>query len=214
MLHDDLFADDRRDLAFAPDSIVLAGYALPQESALLQELNDVLAISPWRFWETPGGHRMSAAKSNCGALGWVSSRKGYRYSAIDPDTGRPWPAMPNTFLSVAKAAAAAANFSDFTPDGCLLNQYAPGAKLSLHQDSDEKDFTSPVVTISLGLSATFLFGGMERSDPAQKIRLTHGDVVVWGGVSRLAYHGIQPLRKGYHPVLAEQRISLTFRKVT
>lgn len=213
MLADDLFADDRRDLAFAPDSIVLAGFALAQESELLEGLNQVLSAAPWRYWETPGGHRMSAAKSNCGALGWVSNRKGYYYSEIDPDSGKPWPAMPDIFSSVAKAAAVAAGFPNFSPDGCLLNQYEPGAKLSLHQDADEKDLTSPVVTISLGLTAIFLFGGMQRADRPQKIRLAHGDAVVWGGESRLAFHGIQPLKEGHHPQLGAQRISLTFRKV-
>lgn len=212
-MFDDLFADDRRDFAFAPDSIVLGGYALPYEAALLEGLNKVLAVAPWRYWDTPGGHRMSAAKSNCGALGWVSNRKGYYYSSIDPDKGQPWPAMPDIFLSVAKAAAATANFPNFSPDSCLLNQYFPGAKLSLHQDSDEKDLTSPVVTISLGLTAIFLFGGMQRTDRTQKIRLAHGDVVVWGGESRLAFHGIQPLKESFHPALGTERISITFRKV-
>lgn len=213
MTVDDLFADDRRDLVFAADSILLAGFALAHEAELLKGLDDVLNVAPWRYWEIPGGHRMSAAKSNCGALGWVSNRKGYFYSEIDPDSGKPWPAMPDIFLSVAKAAAAAAGFPNFLPDGCLLNQYAPGAKLSLHQDSDEKDLGAPVIAISLGLTATFLFGGMQRSDRSQKIRLAHGDVVVWGGRSRLAFHGIQPLKEGYHPQLGQQRISLTFRKV-
>lgn len=177
-LNDDLFADDRRDLRFAPDALLLAGFALAQEAALLDGLDKVLSAAPWRYWDTPGGHRMSAAKSNCGAQGWVSNRRGYYYSALDPDSSAAWPAMPEVFFSVAKAAATAANFPNFSPDGCLLNQYTPGSKLSLHQDADEKDLASPVVTISLGLTATFLFGGMQRSDRTQKIRLTHGDVVV------------------------------------
>jgi alkylated DNA repair protein (DNA oxidative demethylase) len=209
----DLFDGDHRDLVFAPDSVLLGGYALPHEEILLQALDEVLAAAPWRYWETPGGSLMSAAKSNCGALGWVSSRLGYHYTEIDPDSGRPWPALPEAFRSVVNAAATIAGFPGFVPDGCLLNQYTPDAKLSLHQDSDEKDLESPVVTISLGLTATFLFGGMRRTDPTKKIRLAHGDVVVWGGKSRLAFHGIQPLKKGYHPRLGEQRISLTFRKV-
>lgn len=212
-LDNDLFAGDQRDLRFAPDSMVLAGFALAHEAELLEALNTVLAAAPWRYWDTPGGHRMSAAKSNCGALGWVSNRNGYYYSEIDPDNGKLWPTMPDVFFSIAKTAAAAANFPNFSPDGCLLNQYTPGSKLSLHQDADEKDLASPVVTISLGLTATFLFGGMQRSDRTQKIRLAHGDVVVWGGRSRLAFHGIQPLKEGYHPLLGQQRISVTFRKV-
>ena len=212
-LDTDLFIDDRRDLLFAPDAMLLAGFALAQESALLEGLDQVLAAAPWRYWETPGGHRMSAAKSNCGALGWVSNRKGYYYSAMDPDNGEAWPAMPEVFFAIANAAAAAAKFPNFAPNGCLLNQYEPGSKLSLHQDADENDLESPVVTISLGLTATFLFGGMQRSDRTQKIRLTHGDVVVWGGKSRLAFHGIQPLKEGYHPRLGQQRISVTLRKI-
>ena len=161
---------------------------------------------------TPGGFRMSVAMSNCGALGWVSDRSGYRYDPIDPDSGLPWPAMPLAFRALATAAAAAAGFDGFDPDACLVNRYEPGAKLSLHQDADERDFTQPIVSVSLGLPATFLFGGARRADKALRIALVHGDVVVWGGPARKHYHGVLPLKAMEPARLGMQRVNLTFRK--
>lgn len=155
---------------------------------------------------------MSVAMTNCGAVGWVSDRRGYRYDAIDPDSGQPWPAMPDVFADLALQAAAKAGFPDFHPQACLVNRYEPGAKLSLHQDKDELDFNAPIVSVSLGLPATFLFGGLNRTDKTARYRLAHGDVVVWGGPARLAYHGVMPLADGEHPLLGNQRINLTFRK--
>ena len=212
MLPNDLFAADLRDYYFGPDAMLLAGYALPYETALLDSLEDVLAAAPLRYWEVPGGYRMSAAKSNCGMFGWVSDRTGYRYTLYDPDSGKPWPPMPEIFLAVAQMASAKARFKDFIPDGCLINGYAPGAKLSLHQDKDERDLDAPVVAISLGLPAIFLFGGPKRKDPTKKVFVQHGDVVIWGRESRLYFHGIAPLKDGNHPLLGKTRISLTFRK--
>jgi alkylated DNA repair protein (DNA oxidative demethylase) len=163
--------------------------------------------------QTPGGYTMSVATASCGALGWVSDAHGYRYAACDPLSGRPWPAMPECFLELAGRAAAEAGFADFQPEACLINQYEPGAKLSLHQDRDEKDLSAPIVSLSLGLPAVFLFGGAERSQRPQRLRLVHGDVVVWGGPARLAFHGVAPLADGDHPLLGQRRINLTFRQV-
>jgi DNA oxidative demethylase len=191
---------------------VLREFALPEQTALLAALQDVKAAAPFRHMITPGGYRMSVAMTNCGSLGWVTEKTGYRYDAIDPLTQRPWPAMPEAFLHLASDAAAAAGFSNFVPDACLINCYEPGAKLSLHQDRDERDFDQPIVSVSLGIPAIFLFGGLKRADRTARIAVTHGDVVVWGGPARLRYHGVLPLKEGEHPLLGRQRINLTFRK--
>jgi alkylated DNA repair protein (DNA oxidative demethylase) len=161
---------------------------------------------------TPGGHQMSVAMTNCGSAGWVTDRSGYRYDSSDPENGKPWPAMPPSFCRLAAQAAAQADFGDFSPDACLINRYQPGAKMSLHQDKDENDFGAPIVSVSLGLPAIFLFGGLKRSDKPRRFPLRHGDVVVWGGPARLVFHGVTPLADGEHILLGRQRINLTFRK--
>jgi len=155
---------------------------------------------------------MSVAMTNCGAAGWVSDRTGYRYRRIDPETGRPWPAMPAVFAELAARAAEVAGFPAFAPDVCLANRYAPGARLSLHQDRDEQDFGAPIVSVSLGLPAVFLWGGLSRSDRPRRVRLAHGDVVVWGGPARLTFHGIDTLRDGEHELTGAVRYNLTFRR--
>ena len=155
---------------------------------------------------------MSVAMTNCGSLGWVTDRKGYRYDSIDPESGKRWPAMPEAFLNLAIHAAREAGFPNFQPDACLVNRYELGTKLSLHQDKDEKDFTQPIVSVSLGIPAMFLFGGIRRADKTERIALHHGDVVVWGGTARLRYHGVAPLKDAVHPLLGNTRINLTFRK--
>ena len=191
---------------------ILRGFALPREAELLAALNSVSAQSPFRHMVTPGGFRMSVAMTNCGALGWVTDRKGYRYDAIDPETQRPWPPMPDCFLELAAGAAQEAGFSSFVPDACLINRYQPGARLSLHQDKDECDFSQPIVSVSLGLPAVFLYGGEERTDKTRRVAVVHGDVVVWGGPARLRYHGVMPLKDGIHPSLGGYRFNLTMRK--
>ena len=191
---------------------ILNGFALEMEAALVAGIRACAEVAPFRHMVTPGGFRMSVALTNCGALGWITDRRGYRYGGIDPESGLPWPAMPASFLELATTAAEAAGFSSFHPDGCLMNRYEPGAKLTLHQDKDEKDFSQPIVSVSLGLPATFLFGGMERSDKTTRIFVIHGDVIVWGGPARLRYHGISPLKQGTHPLLGSFRYNLTFRK--
>ena len=190
---------------------VLRGFALPQVVSLIDAINDVTESAPFRHMTTPGGRAMSAAMSNCGMVGWVTDARGYRYTTQDPQSGAPWPAMPAVIRDLAVAAAAAAGF-EFAPDACLINRYAPGARMGLHSDSDEPDAGAPIVSVSLGLPATFLFGGATRTGPTEKIELTHGDVVVWGGALRRAYHGIAPLKAGTHPVLGAQRLNLTIRK--
>ena len=213
----DLFSDEalqqpaRRE-QIGEQSYVLRGYALPWLERLLPELRAVLAQSPFRQMVTPGGFTMSAALSSCGDLGWTTDRQGYRYSPIDPERHQPWPALPNVLRELATTAAAAAGFEGFAPDACLINRYVPGARMSLHQDKNERDFSAPVVSLSLGLPAVFLFGGHQRSDKTQKTSLFHGDVVVWGGVDRLRFHGVLPIKHGVHPRMGPQRINLTFRK--
>lgn len=196
----------------AEDAVVLCGFAREREASLLHDIAAVAATAPFRHMVTPGGREMSVAMTNCGAAGWVSDRKGYRYARQDPDTGADWPAMPAAFTALAADAAAAAGFAGFAPDACLINRYAPGTRLTLHQDRDEADFGQPIVSVSLGLPAIFLFGGATRRDRAERIALESGDVVVWGGRSRLAYHGIAPLAEGEHPLTGAVRYNLTFRK--
>jgi DNA oxidative demethylase len=191
---------------------LLPGFALASSAQLLQEIQAVSQRSPFRHLVTPGGFRMSVAMTNCGEVGWVSDRTGYRYDAYDPTTGLRWPAMPAALSELATHAAAQGGFADFRPDACLINRYEPGSRLSLHQDKDERDLGAPVVSVSLGLQAVFLFGGPRRDDATRPIPLAHGDVVVWGGPSRLWYHGVRPLKDGEHPEVGRQRINLTFRK--
>ncbi|KAF1044204.1 DNA oxidative demethylase AlkB [Xylophilus sp.] len=195
-----------------PQTAVLRGFALPAAGLLLDGIARIAAQAPWRRMQTPGGYTMSVAVTNCGAFGWTSDRRGYRYGAVDPLTGHPWPALPPALLQLAGEAAAAAGFGGFVPDACLVNCYAPGARLSLHQDRDERDFGAPIVSVSLGMRATFLFGGLARADKPVPVPLEHGDVVVWGGVDRLRFHGVRPLHGAPHPVLGERRINLTFRR--
>ena len=197
----------------APGAVLLHGFARDEEAALLQAIESVLQQAPWRHWHTPGGYTMSVAMSNCGPLGWVSGASGYRYAAQDPATHQPWPAMPACLMDLARRAAARSGYPHFEPDACLINQYTPGARLSLHQDKDEQDLREPIVSLSLGLPAVFLFGTASRADRPQRWRLVHGDVVVWGGASRLAFHGVNALADGEHPLLGRRRLNLTFRRV-
>jgi alkylated DNA repair protein (DNA oxidative demethylase) len=200
----------REDIA--AQACVLRGFALSLIDTLLPALDGVLVEAPFRHMVTPGGYVMSVALSNCCRWGWTSDRRGYRYTETDPQTGRPWPAMPEAFAHLARDAAREAGFEGFEPDACLINRYAPGTRLSLHQDKNEKDFAAPIVSVSLGIPATFLFGGHRRSDKAQRIPLFHGDVAVWGGADRLRYHGVLPLKEATHVLLDQQRINFTFRK--
>lgn len=198
----------------APGAVLLRGFVRAQASELLAAVEAIVAEVPWRRLVTPGGQRMSVAMTHCGKLGWFSDRRGYRYVAADPHTGRTWPPMPAAFMSLAGAAAAEAGFAAYAPDACLLNRYEPGTRLSLHQDRDEQDYDAPIVSVSLGLPAVFLFGGHQRTDRPRRVALTHGDVVVWGGPDRLRYHGVAPLKPGTHARLGTQRINLTFRRAT
>lgn len=195
-----------------PAAVVLRGFALPCVRELMPAVENIEAVSPFRHMVTPGGFTMSVALTNCGALGWTTDRRGYRYTAVDPETGEPWPRMPEVFARLASKAAEAAGFEHFEPDACLVNRYAPGARLSLHQDKNERDYDAPIVSVSLGMPATFLFGGHARTDATVKVPLHHGDVVVWGGVDRLRYHGVMPLKDAPHALLGSQRINFTFRK--
>lgn len=197
-----------------PQSWVLRGGALPYVDDLLPALDAIQQSAPFRHMVTPSGFRMSVELTNCGALGWTTDRRGYRYTPQDPQSGRDWPPMPAAFMRLAQEASLRAGFANFVPDACLVNRYVPGARLSLHQDKNERDFGEPIVSVSLGISATFLFGGHERADRAVRVPLHHGDVVVWGGIDRMRYHGILPLKDSHHPVLGAQRINFTFRKAS
>jgi len=188
----DLFQEAPRDLPLGAGAVLLGGFARPVEAALLRALAAVVDAAPFRHMVTPGGHRMSVAMTNCGTVGWVTDRTGYRYDPADPESGLPWPGMPDAFADLARRAAARAGFPGFAADACLVNRYEPGARLSLHQDKNERGFDLPIVSVSLGLPATFLFGGLRRSDPTHRIALRHGDVAVWGGPARLAFHGVMP----------------------
>lgn len=210
----DLIAPDRRDEALGEGAILLPGFALAEAGALLDAIAVVAARAPFRHLVTPGGQRMSVAMTNCGGLGWVSDHSGYRYDPIDPESGQQWPAMPSLFAALAERAAAAAGYPGFAPEACLVNRYRPGARLSLHQDRDERNLSQPIVSVSLGLPATFLWGGPRRADRPRRFSARHGDVVVWGGPSRLNFHGVAPLPAGNHPLAASHRYNLTFRKAS
>jgi alkylated DNA repair protein (DNA oxidative demethylase) len=196
----------------AEGAAVLRQYATPGAAGLLAALEDVIAMAPLRHMQTPGGFRMSVAMTNCGSLGWVTDRTGYRYDAVDTESGNLWPPMPEPFLRLAEDAATHGGFSGFVPDACLINRYEPGARLSLHQDRNEKDFGQPIVSVSLGLPGVFLFGGLQRTEKPRRVALTHGDVMVWGGPARLRFHGVMPLKEGHHALVGSHRINLTFRK--
>jgi len=194
-------------------AILLHGFAAAQAALLIEEAARVAQAAGFRHLVTPGSFTMSVSMTNCGRVGWVSDRTGYRYDPVDPVTGLPWPAMPAAFLDIASRAAAKAGFAGYDPDACLINHYVAGAKLSLHQDRDEKDPWAPIVSVSLGLPAVFLWGGKRRSDPVRRLQLQNGDVAVWGGPARFTYHGVAPLSDGRHPLTGATRINLTFRKV-
>jgi DNA oxidative demethylase len=196
----------------APGAVVLPRFAASSEAELLAGLREVIAGAPFRHMVTPGGFRMSVAMTNCGSYGWVTDRSGYRYEAVDPESGDEWPPMPEPFLRLAADAAAHAGFGGFVPDACLINRYEPGARMSLHQDKNERDFDQPIISVSLGLPAVFLFGGSKRADQPRRVELRHGDVMVWGGPARLRYHGVMPLKEGLHPVVGRHRINLTLRR--
>jgi len=216
MITTDLFAAAhapvRRDESLCEGAVVLRGFALADEAPLLQALDAIVAQAPFRHLITPGGFRMSVGMTNAGPLGWVSDRRGYRYDPLDPLSGKPWPSMPPAFLQLAGAAAAHSGFAGFVPDACLVNRYEAGTRLSLHQDRDERDLSQPIVSVSLGIPAVFLFGGLQRCDRQLRVPLAHGDVVVWGGPARLRHHGVLPLKSNHHAMLGDCRINLTLRR--
>jgi alkylated DNA repair protein (DNA oxidative demethylase) len=199
-------------IALGSRAVLLRGLARGRAPGLVAAIGAIAAVSPFRHMVTPGGWEMSVALTNCGQVGWVTDRTGYRYDSTDPATGQPWPQMPQTFADLAAEAAEAAGFRGFRPDACLVNRYVPGARLSLHQDRDERDFDQPIVSVSLGLPAIFLWGGKTRADRAKRIPLIHGDVVVWGGPDRLTFHGVHSLAEGEHPLTGDYRFNLTFRR--
>jgi alkylated DNA repair protein (DNA oxidative demethylase) len=211
-LFHDLENPSQQTIALATGVTMLKGFALVDAELLLEQVREIAAISPFRHMVTPGGFTMSVGLTNCGRLGWVTDRSGYRYDPVDPATGRAWPSMPAVFERLARNAAGEAGFANFTPDACLVNRYEPEARLTLHQDKNERDYDAPIVSVSLGLPARFLLGGLKRSDRTKSVPLIHGDVLVWGGPSRLRFHGVAPIREGHHPATGSYRINLTFRR--
>ena len=195
-----------------PGAVLLRGFAAAEAAALVAAVEAIAAAAPFRRMTTPGGYVMSVAMTNCGSAGWITDRRGYRYDARDPISGAPWPTMPPLFAVLAARAAQAGGFAGYAPDSCLINRYEPGARLTLHQDRNERDFAQPIVSVSLGLPATFLWGGLKRTNRPRRIQLASGDVVVWGGPARLVFHGIDPLPDGNDPQTGRARINLTFRK--
>ena len=210
----DLFGDESRPAVepMAEGAVLLRGFAAAEASRLVTAVNRIAAAAPFRHMVTPGGFTMSVAMTNCGQAGWVTDRSGYRYDPVDPASGQQWPKMPAPFRQLAARAAAAAGFGGFAPDSCLINRYVPGARLTLHQDRNERDFANPIVSVSLGLPATFLFGGARRTDRPRRVRLESGDVVVWGGPARLAFHGVDVLADGTHALTGRCRFNLTLRR--
>ncbi|MBX3462959.1 MAG: DNA oxidative demethylase AlkB [Planctomycetes bacterium] len=195
-----------------PGAVLLVGFARGEAGALLAAVEAVAAAAPFRRMMTPGGRAMSVAMTNCGAFGWIADARGYRYEPFDPTTQRPWPPLPPVFADLAARAAAAAGYPGFVPDACLVNRYEPGSRMAPHQDVDERDFTQPIVSVSLGLPAGFRFGGARRGDKALRVGLEHGDVVVWGGPSRRFFHGVLPVKEGVHPQCGRCRLNLTLRR--
>ena len=213
-LFDDLpLATEDLHTAIGPGAVLMRGLGRAGDVQILQAVESIIAQAPLRQPHTPGGYTMSIQTTRCGSVGWLSEPGGYRYSTINPRTGQPWPAVPECLMDFAVDAATQAGYPDFVPDSCMINQYLPGNKLGLHQDRDERDLRAPVVSLSLGLPAIFLFGGLQRTGKTQRYRLAHGDVVVWGGPSRLAFHGILPLAHGDHALVGQRRLNVTFRRV-
>lgn len=214
MLALDLSEEPPRDVPLDDGAVMLGGFARQMDRELLDALKAVVRDAPFRHMVTPGGWPMSVAMTNCGAAGWVTDRSGYRYDPIDPESGERWPEIPSVFADLATRAAQAAGFAGFAPDACLINRYEAGARLSLHQDRNEREFGSPIVSMSLGLPAIFLWGGQKRADRPRRVPLVHGDVVVWGGPARMTFHGVHPLAEGSHPLTGNVRYNLTFRRAT
>lgn len=213
-LFDQLHDQNREPEQLAEGAVLLPGFVLNVAEDLLTAVDRVATRAPYRHLITPGGHEMSVAMTNCGNLGWVSDRKGYRYQELDPTSRKPWPPIPADLLVVAQKAALKAGYRNFRPQACLINQYLPGSKMSLHQDKDENNHTAPIVSISLGINATFLFGGLRRGDPCKRLNLQHGDVVVWGGASRFCFHGVQTIKDNEHSLLGRRRLNITFRQIS
>jgi alkylated DNA repair protein (DNA oxidative demethylase) len=211
-LFDDVAFSAGPNERLSADAMVLRGFALTQDAALWRAIQAVLVQAPLRRMKTPGGRMMSAEQTNCGQWGWVTDKAGYRYADRDPLTGVAWPVMPRLFRQIAQTAAEHAGYARFEPDACLINCYGPGARMALHQDKDEADLSAPIVSVSLGLTTQFLFGGLQRTDSVQKVLLVHGDVVVWGDQDRLRFHGVAAPVEGEHCLCGSQRFNLTFRQ--
>lgn len=200
-------------IEIGPSAWILRGYAVSQADQLLAAIEQVSEQAPFRHLQTRTGKQIGVEMTNCGELGWYSDRKSYRYETQDPQTKKDWPLMPDSIALLAKKCASVTGFSDFIPQACLINRYHPGVGMHLHQDNDEKTLAAPIISLSLGVSAVFMFGGMQRSDKPAFHLLRHGDVVVWGNEDRLRFHGIQQLKVSHHPLTGQIRYNLTIRQV-
>jgi DNA oxidative demethylase len=217
MVQPPLFVDDlaegtidKRNNMALPEGVVSIRQAF-DSAKILATVQRVIDAAPLRHMHIPGGKKMSVAMSNCGDVGWISNTTGYAYSETDPDTDRAWPPMPALLADTATRLAAVAGYDNFAPDACLINRYCVGAQMGLHQDRDEEDFSKPIVSLSLGLTATFMIGGLTRRDRVQSVALVDGDAIIFGGAARLRFHGVRPLKSGHHALLGDSRINLTFR---
>lgn len=196
---------DTPPIAIAPNVWLLRGWV--STAPLQMDIETIAAQAPFRHMQVPGGQSMSVAMTNCGNWGWITDPTGYRYIAEDPLSQKPWPAMPPTWQRLARDAAARVGWQDFVPDACLLNRYEPGARMGLHQDKNERDYSQPIVSVSIGASCSFQVGGLLRKDQVKSTALHDGDVVVWGADARLIHHGVRPVK-------AAVRYNLTFRKAS
>lgn len=201
--------------SLADDVVLLRGRAAPT-APLVEAITMLAAAAPFRQLRTPGGGTMSVAMTNCGRWGWHSDARGYRYVDADPQTGRPWPAMPAAFLALAQAAAEEAGFGLFEPDACLVNRYAVGAQMGAHRDHDELDMRHPIVSVSIGLPAQFVWHGATRGGTPRRVELHDGDVLAWGRSARAGYHAVKriaaPDLLGGGPGGEALRYNLTFRR--
>ncbi len=211
---EDIYAPDFDALSIqiSPDAVLFKAALKPVASSLLEEIRTISGANPFRQRKTPGGQLMSAAMTNCGAWGWVTDADGYRYSDIEPETGRTWLPIPAVWIQWVNLFCQRAGLGTFNPDACLINRYAPGAGMGLHQDKDEKDLAIPIVSFSLGAPVLFRWGGLNRQEPVSEFLLEHGDVLVWGGADRMRFHGVKKLRRYQHPLTGHYRYNLTFRQ--
>jgi len=192
-----------------PGAVLMRSLALPQDNEFFTAAEAIIAARPLHHTTTPSGLPMGVMVTDCGD----SRAFANRWDTANPERMRLWPPMPPLLRDFAIRCAVRSGFPQFRPDACHINRYQAGTKLGLHQDRHECDWTQPIVSLSFGLECIFLLGGLQRTDKPRRILLEHGDVIVWGGPSRMRFHGVQPLKPGHHPLTGPYRYNLTFRKI-